>query len=333
MSSASTNGGAWYSRLEPFPRPVDLPSRPDDARLGAAVTFWSGGEPTLRAGQAVLLGFPQDEGVRRNQGRPGAALAPGAIRHWLYRLAPWDATDDADLTRVNLLDLGDVRIEGGLEASQQALAKVLAVALLRGAVPIVLGGGHETAYGHYLGHVGTGLPTAIINLDAHLDVRPCLDGLGHSGSPFRQAMTHPTHPLPGGHYVCLGAQPQAASRDHVEFARRSGCAIRWCPDLRGQLCAVFGMYCRRLKRERCRLYVTLDADVVQTADMPAVSAPNPSGLSGVEVLQCVRQAGATPDVASFDVVEICPPLDRDGQGARWGALAIWHFLAGLALRE
>jgi arginase family enzyme len=38
-------------------------------------------------------------------------------------------------------------------------------------------------------------------------------------------------------------------------------------------------------------------------------------------------------VASFDVVEVCPPLDRDGQGARWAALAIWHFLAGLALRE
>jgi formiminoglutamase len=333
MCGASTSGGAWYSRLEPFGRPADLPARRDDPRLGTAVTFWAGGEPGPRAGQAVLLGFPQDEGVRRNGGRPGAALAPAAIRHWLYRLTPWDGAEGADLTRVSLLDLGDVKIEGGLEATQEALAAVLAAVLARGAVPVVLGGGHETALGHYLGHARAGGPVAILNLDAHLDVRSCLNGLGHSGSPFRQALEHPTHPLPGRHYVCLGAQPHAVSRDHADYARRSGCAIRWCPDVRGRLASVFSSHCRRLKRDGCRLYVTLDADVVQTADVPAVSAPNPGGLAGVEVLECVRQAGATPGVASFDLVEICPPLDRDDQGARWAALAVWHFLAGLAMRE
>jgi formiminoglutamase len=37
-------------------------------------------------------------------------------------------------------------------------------------------------------------------------------------------------------------------------------------------------------------------------------------------------------VASFEVVEVNPRLDRDGQSARWAALAVWQFLAGLAAR-
>jgi len=52
-----------------------------------------------------------------------------------------------------------------------------------------------------------GRAVGVVNLDAHLDVRPFPPGQGHSGSPFRQALEHPTHPLPGDLYCCLGAQP------------------------------------------------------------------------------------------------------------------------------
>jgi arginase family enzyme len=67
--------------------------------------------------------------------------------------------------------------------------------------------------------------------------------------------------------------------------------------------------------------------------MPGVSAPNAAGLSGDEVLSCARLAGQSAQVTSFDLVEINPALDRDGLSARWGALALWNFLIGLALRS
>src|SRR5579875_1430495 len=79
MSNASSSAGAWFTRLEPASAPILVP-RPDDPRLGECVTFWREGEPELRAGRPVLVGFPQDEGVHRNRGRPGAAGAPAAIR-------------------------------------------------------------------------------------------------------------------------------------------------------------------------------------------------------------------------------------------------------------
>src|SRR5215218_4070526 len=58
--------------------------------------------------EIVILGCPQDEGVRRNNGRVGAASAPNAIREQFYRLTPFNI-------KKRIHDAGDVRIEGSLE--------------------------------------------------------------------------------------------------------------------------------------------------------------------------------------------------------------------------
>jgi formiminoglutamase len=279
-----------------------------------------------------LIGFPQDEGVRRNGGRPGAAEAPNEIRRRLYHLTPWDCRAEIDLAAVSLLDLGNVRISGELEATQAALGEIVAAALQSGAIPLVLGGGHETAYGHFLGYAAGQRKVGIINIDAHLDVRPLLDGTGHSGSPFRQALEHRNQPLPGAHYVCLGTQPQSVGRQHWLFARAQGCKVRWGQEVESCLEQSFLEQCELLARDGCQVYVTLDADAVQAADVPGVSAPNVMGLQGSKVAACARLAGSLPYVSSLDLVEINPRLDRDGQSARWAALVIWNFLIGLAGR-
>ena len=109
------------------------------------------------------------------------------------------------------------------------LGDIIPQVLAARAIPIVLGGGHETAFGHFLGYAASRLPVGIINLDAHLDVRPTNDGLGHSGSPFRQAMEHAQSPLRGDCYSCLGVQPHSLSRDHLVYALQQGATIRWMP--------------------------------------------------------------------------------------------------------
>ena len=300
--------------------------------MGEVIEFWSSGPPPLRPGRAVLIGFCQDEGLSRNHGRPGAAEAPREIRNWLHRLTPWDAETHADLAALRPLDVGNVSLAGGMEASQEALAEVVDSVLRHGAVPIVLGGGHETAYGHYLGYVHSRRRVGIVNIDAHLDVRPCIDGKGHCGSPFRQALEHTTAPLPGPNYVCLGAQPHSVSRQHWQYAQERGCVVRWASEVAGTLASHCTSECERLLKSGCQVHVSIDADAVQLADVPAVSSPNPTGLAGREVVALARQAGRLPQVASLDLVEINPKLDRDGQSARWAALTVWNFLIGLALR-
>jgi formiminoglutamase len=332
MSAASSSAAAWFTRFEPVAPVRPTAPRADDPRLGEVAVFWNGaGEPTLKRGKPVLIGFPQDEGVRRNGGRVGAAAAPAEIRRRLYNLTPWDGSRGVDLPA--LLDLGDVRVTADLEASQAALGEVVAAVLAAGSVPVVLGGGHETALGHYLGYANLRRPVRVVNLDAHLDVRPPIDGRGHSGSPFRQAIEHPDYPLSGNFYACLGVQPFSVSREHADYVRRLGGTIGWAPDVRGRLPKHLLQSLHRATGDQCQVYVSLDADVVHCADVPGVSAPNPVGLSGVEVCAALRAAGACPAAASLDVVEVNPALDRDGQSSCWASAAVWHFLAGLATRQ
>jgi formiminoglutamase len=321
-----------FSKLETAPRPDLSKRRPDDPRLDEVIEFWMGDENAFRIGRAVILGFPQDEGVLRNHGRAGAAQAPNAIRHWLYKLTPYDCLVDPKMKMLPPLDIGNLILPGDLEASQEALGEVVSAILKRGAIPIVLGGGHETAYGHYLGYVMADKAVAVINIDAHLDIRPTVDGQGTSGTAFRQALEHPMQPLAGNCYTCMGVQEQYASREHVRYAREHGCVIRWRTDEMGAISTSFREDATRLGATH-PIYVSIDADVVRAADVPGVSAPNPVGLDGREVCACARFAGISPQVSSFDVVEINPAFDRDDQSARWAATLVWNFLIGLTLRR
>jgi formiminoglutamase len=333
MSGELSSAAEWFTRIEPVEPSTDQPRRPDDPRLGEITQFWRGDSIPIEPGRAVLIGFAVDEGVRRNHGRIGAAAAPDAIRRWLYRLTPCDCLAEADLSDAPPLDLGNLRMTGDLEDAQQALAQLVAPLLQAGAIPVILGGGHETAFGHFLGYVQAAKPVSILNVDAHLDVRPCIDDLGHSGSPFRQAMEHPVRPLPGQRYTCLGAQPHYVSRPHLEYVLKRGGVVRWCEEVRQAMADQFRRELGRLEAPGWSIYVSVDADAVRAADVPGVSAPNATGLPGEALLTCARLAGSCQGVSSFDLVEINPRLDRDDQSARWGALVIWNFLLGLATRH
>jgi len=333
MSGASSSEAEWLSALESAGPPADLAQRPDDPRLGDIIEYWQGNLAALRPGRAVLVGFPQDEGVRRNGGRVGAAEAPQEIRRWLSRLTPWHAEGDIDLARQPPLDLGNVREAGGLEGTSVRLAGIVAQVLAAGAVPVVLGGGHETAFPHYLSYVEAGLPAAVINIDAHLDVRPLRGGRGHSGSPFRQMLELPApHALPGKDYVCLGAQQHSVSRAHVAYVQQQGGTIVWAAQCQPLVKCLDDQLHRLGTSGSGRVYLSLDADAFAAGDVPGVSAPNPNGLPGPSAFACAEHAGRHPAVSSFDLVEINPRYDRDGQSARWGALVLWHFLIGLARR-
>src|SRR3954447_3286297 len=146
--------------------PVTVPgpdTAPDDPRLGHLL----GTSTTQDSARAVIVGFPVDEGVRRNGGRVGAAQGPTALRQALYRLTP-DPENHAALVELlgQTIDLGDVAPAGDLDADQDALGEVLAPHLERGAVPIILGGGHETAYGHFLAYARRGARVRVLNWDA-----------------------------------------------------------------------------------------------------------------------------------------------------------------------
>ena len=307
-----------------LPPPFALQTADDDPRVGHLL----GTEP--EAADVVLVGFPSDEGVRRNGGRAGAAAAPDAIRAALYRLTPDARQPDAFRALLGrTVDLGSVRVTGEVGEDQQRLGRVLAPHLARGAVPVVLGGGHESAFGHFLGYAEAGRDVAILNWDAHPDVRPLLRRKGqepqpHSGSPFRQALTHPSGHCTG--YRVAGLLPQHVAPAHLTWLQARGARFTWGADLTVE-------HVERLYADcSSPTLVTFDVDAVDQAYAPGVSAPATGGLQPNLWLTAAYHAGRCPHVTSIDVAEVNPRCDVDGRTVRLAALTVWTFLRGLAQR-
>lgn len=274
--------------------------------------------------RCVIAGFPVDEGVRRNGGRPGAAEGPAAIRRHLYRLTP-DAADPPRFAALAgaTVDVGDLVATGDLERDQERLGAAVGDWLARGSYVILLGGGHETAYGHFLGYVAAGMNVAILNVDAHADVREPREGRGHSGSPFRQALEHPSSRCAS--YAVVGVQPHSVAAAHLDYVRARGSWIAGAELDPARLAATFDAL-------RSPAYVSFDLDALDQAFAPGVSAPAARGLFPDVWLRAAFLAGASPRVSSADVVELCPRHDRDDQTARLAALTVWEILRGLAAR-
>jgi len=305
-----------------IPPSVPLPeTAPDDPRLGHLLGSGLGKSDLP---EAVILGFPSDEGVRRNGGRVGAAQGPAAIRSALYRLAPDARSERFDHLLSRTRDLGDLRVSGDVEADQRSLGEVLAPHLAQGAFVIVLGGGHETSYGHFLGYARLGRAVEILNWDAHADVRELASGKAHSGSPFRQAIEDPSGAC--RRYSVAGLQPHAVAREHVAFVERHGRAV-WRDDVTPERIA------QLYRSADSPTLASFDLDAVGEAEAPGVSAPNSGGLTGDLWVEAAYQAGRTPAVASADVVELNPAVDRDGQTARLAAVTVWWLLRGRSERR
>lgn len=310
--------------MNQFSRPsIPLPDAGDnDLRVGHLL----GTIDALDTAAAVIVGFPSDAGVTLNGGRAGAAGGPAALRYWLYRLTP-DAVETSRFTELlkRTVDLGDVSPTDDLELDQEALGELVAPILKDGAVPIILGGGHETAFGHFLGHVYGGQSVSVLNWDAHPDVRPLKDGHPHSGSPFRQMMLHVSGSCIT--YTVAGLLPHQVSRTHVDWIFDRGGLVKWRSDLSESV--VSELY-RSLEHPAM---VSFDLDAVDQAFAPGVSAPATGGLSVDTWLHAAYEAGRSPAVSSMDVVELNPRLDVDGRTARLAALTVWTFLRGLSARQ
>ena len=276
--------------------------------------------------KVALIGFPSDEGVRRNNGRPGAAGAPDEIRRHLYKMTPPpEEMERFSALLDSTLDLGNLSVTMDLESAQNDMGKIVAELLSEEITPIILGGGHETAYAHFLGYAESGLETAIFNLDAHTDVRSLKDGNAHSGSPFRQALEHPGRCC--SKYLVAGLQPHSVAEAHLEFIRERGGSYVFRDET--NITSISGMF---HEHESEKLMVTFDMDAVDQAYAPGVSAPCANGLNTDLWLTAAYLAGRNEQVASFDLSEVNPAFDRDGQTAKLAALTIWQFLLGLSQR-
>ncbi|HMQ05471.1 MAG TPA: formimidoylglutamase [Pyrinomonadaceae bacterium] len=274
--------------------------------------------------EVVILGCPQDEGVRRNNGRPGAALAPTAIREQFYKLTTFNI-------RKQIFDAGDVRIGGTLEEVHDRHFEIVRQILADGKRLIVLGGGNDISYpdGRAIADVYGTENWIAVNVDAQLDVR--LAEQRNSGTPYRQLLDEGL--LRPSYFYEVGFQSHFCSPVYYEYLRSLGVNRISLELLRSRTEADLEL------KEQIRLkfighssslntFFGFDMDAVRSADAPGTSAPSPLGLRAGEFIQLVKYAASLANTRIIEFSEVNPKFDADNRTTKLVAIAMHRFCSG-----
>lgn len=294
---------------------------PNDPRIGEITHI----DPEhYGSSDIVILGCPQDEGVRRCGGRVGAADAPDKIREQFYRLTTLNV-------KKRLFDIGNVPLIGTLEEAHDTLIVVIRKLLADGKRVIVLGGGNDISYASGVAMAETfGRDWWIgVNIDAHLDVRIASER--NSGTAYRQLLDE-GHLRPDYFYE-VGYQTHHCSPIYYDYVRELGVNRISLEVLRSR--GEGDQELKEMIRQKfigqsssLNTFFGFDMDAVRSADAPGTSAPTPLGLRAGEFIQLVKYAASLANTKIIEFTEVNPLYDVDDRTAKLVAIAMHRFCTG-----
>ncbi len=267
--------------------------------------------------QVVLVGCPQDEGVRRNLGRTGARRAPAEVRRALYRFPVSEAHEN-----LRLFDAGDVRIATTLEETHERLFESVQEMLAGGKDVVVIGGGNDISYPDCRALADFAPRPLVLNVDRHLDVR--IDNQRNSGTPYRQLIEEDIICPTMFHEV--GINTFANSSAYMRYVEEKGANIHFLGDIRD---AGVARVIRKIVDESDAqgIFFGIDIDVVRAVEAPGVSDPGPMGLTARELCEIADVAAMQSRVRLIEITEVNPDFDRDGITSKLAANFIMRALA------
>ncbi|MFA6908050.1 MAG: agmatinase, partial [Candidatus Micrarchaeia archaeon] len=169
---------------------------------------------------------------------------------------------------------------------QEAVGAVLA----EGKVPILLGGEHSVSVGAFNAiaeRKGAG-GVSVLHLDAHADMRDEYEG------------TKCNH-------AC--AMRRCRERLHAVSVGIRSYSLEEAEEIRKKKCDIFGVEFDEgavVKKLGKDVYITIDLDVFDPSECPAVGTPEPGGMRWKQAVSLLKKVCESRRVIGFDVVELAP---------------------------
>jgi len=294
---------------------------PNDARLGEIV-------PPVKYEEAdvVIVGCPQDEGVRRGDGRTGAALAPDAIRREFYKFTPFGIS-------VKIFDAGNIIVADSLEETHDAYQTVVKQILKDGKKVIGLGGGNDISFpaGAAIADVFGAGNWIAVNVNAQFDVRA--ERERNSGTAYRQLLEEKL--LRPDYLYEVAYQTQLASPVYYRYLQNLNVNLISLEQLRSRTEADYEV--RELMKQKfinhsssLNSFFGFALNAVRMSDAPGVSAPNPTGLRAGELITLVKFAASLVNTRVIEFTEVNPKFDIDSRTVKLVAVAMHRFCAALS---
>ena len=262
------------------------------------------------AADLAFLGIPYGAPYAMEDVNNDQSNAPDALRQATDRAVRSLERYDFDLggplyagKDIRLVDCGNVpgnmhNFAEHAARAETAVRKILAA----GALPLIIGGDHAIPIPVLRACDGNG-PITLVQIDAHIDWRDEVNGVTQGlSSPIRRASEMPHV----GEIFQIGIRAQGSAHpEEVEAARAYGANLITAYELHD-----VGMDAILARiPDGGRYYLTIDADGMDPAVMPAVAGPAPAGLSFVQARKLIHGLVGKGRVVGMDIVEITPATD------------------------
>lgn len=273
----------------------------------------------------ALIGFKSDEGARRASMRTGSFEGPDFIRQRLASLP-------IQKPQLKLYDIGNIECnDHNLEACQIALAEIIRLLQEKNIRPIVLGGGHELAWGHFQGiadFISPQTRLGIINFDSHMDMQPLSSetSAGSCSTSFYQIAAECEKTQRHLDYNCIGIQHAGNIRQQFEIAKKFEVKIILADEMHQGLQEKCFDFVDRVIDQNDVIYFSLSLDVFSPAFAPGVGSIQPLGLDPWHIIPLVRQVAASNKVISYDISGLIPKYDIDQRTAKLAASLIYEII-------
>ena len=280
----------------------------------------------------VLIGIPEDIGVQANFGLGGAHTAWKAFLHAFFNIQHNEFFNAECILLLGEFDFSALEKKSKnkpVEYLRELVSEIdkQVVALIQkvvacGKIPILIGGGHNNAYGNIKG-VALGLQQLgkiktskinVVNLDAHADFR-ALEGR-HSGNGFSYAMQEGFL----GKYAILGLHQNYMTQSMLEQIKKNkNIEFYFFEDIFLLEKITFKQATDNLLSFTKKSYtgIEIDLDAIENVLSSAVS---PIGFSTTQARQFIHQFAANNKIAYLHICEGASELDNGQKSSTTGKL-------------
>lgn len=265
-------------------------TRKGETKLGEKIQILNGILSTegIKASKAkvVLLGIPEDIGVRANYGIAGAKTAWQAFLNTFLNIQQNHFLNGEEMLLLGHFEISDPE-ENDIEslrkktaAIDRLVAPVIETIVKAGKIPVIIGGGHNNAYPLISGtSLALKQKIDVINIDAHTDLRDVTEGR-HSGNGFSNAFAHEFL----SKYVGFGIHQSYISESLINYSQNNPVKLFYFDDflLNDQNAVLAFKSAIKGLKEACGLEIDLDSISGVLA-----SAATPSGFALNEVRKMI----------------------------------------------
>ena len=275
-----------------------------------------------------ILGVPFDYGVKLVGGRPGARLGPKRIKRELTKILKNKAFQNTEIINYKII----VPVNKNPKKTHEKVTATVKKIIKDSAIPIVIGGGHDISFGSGKAMAEAYKKIGQINIDAHYDVRPVIDGKITSGTPFRRLLEERL--LNGKNFVELGVHSPKVLKEHYEYLMQKKATVLKLDYINktGLEKAIEKAFSIAGKNTNATVF-DIDIDGVQQRFAPGCSAPGVKGFTKKQIIRAAYLAGKNKTVKLFNIMEVSPVYDVKNKTVKLAAKLILSFIEGLSKRK